>query len=625
VCGIVGIASHNPISNPEILPLMRDTMHHRGPDDSGEWWSPDRRVGLGHRRLAIIDLSPGGHQPMTDAFGQFCITFNGEIYNYQELRRDLEERGHRFQTASDTEVILEAYRAWGVDCVKRFNGMFAFSLYDSTNERLFLGRDRAGEKPFFYHHAGGCLTFASELKALMANPAFAPRLDTEALDFYLAYGYVPGEKCILKGVRKLLPGHTMTYDLRTGGIQIWGYWQLPEPNPSPVSSAAELEQELEKLLLNSVRLRLIADVPLGILLSGGLDSSLITAAAARVSSTPVKTFTITFPGHSGYDEGPYARQVASHFGTQHTELAAEPATVELIPKLAWQYDEPIADSAIVPVYLVSCLIRSQAKVALAGDGGDELFGGYNHYPFLQTLESIRALAPRPMRRCIGSFASGLLPLGMKGRHHLIGFGSDLNYSIAHVNLYFDARTRQRLLAPLGLNNLPAGWPEAYKMRLCRPGYSVLQQATRVDFQTTMVDAYLVKVDRASMLKALEVRVPWLDHQIIELAFGRVPDALRATAKERKILLRRLAQRWLPPGLDLKRKQGFTMPLAAWFKGEWGHFIESVLREADPALFDRRVIDNLIASQHRGYANTERLFALTLFELWRREYRVTTAN
>lgn len=622
MCGIVGRASRVPISNLELLDTMVDTLRHRGPDDKGAWYSEDRRVGLAHRRLAIIDLSAAGHQPMLDASGQIGIVYNGEIYNYRELRQELEILGHRFQTASDTEVILEAYRAWGTDCLTHLNGMFAFGLYDQEKERVFLARDRAGEKPLFYHLAGGTLTFVSELKALMADPSFSRRLDLEALDYYLAYGYVPGEKCILKGVRKLAAAHGLIYDLRTEQITSWKYWQLPQ-QVSSAASDAELVEELSDILMDSVRQRLIADVPVGILLSGGLDSSLVTAMAARVSSRPVKTFTIAFPGHGAYDEGPYARLVARHFGTEHVELVAEPASVELLPKLAWQYDEPMADSSMVPTYLVANLVRQQATVALGGDGGDELFGGYPYYSWIQSQEAVRRYIPRPLRLLTGGLAARYLPTGLKGRNYIIGFTSDLPQSIAHINVYFDQVSRSRLLAPSGFNPDPGRSPEAYKASLCQPGYSPLQQATRVDFQTTMVDDFLVKVDRASMLASLEVRAPWLDYRLIEMAFGRVPDRLKATVRERKILTRRLAQRLLPTQLDLDRKQGFSLPLTAWFKGNWGRFIEEVLVQAEPRLFDQRAIQGLLRGQRRGLANTHRLFALTMLELWRRQYKIST--
>jgi asparagine synthase (glutamine-hydrolysing) len=667
MCGILGIASRSPMIHRELPEVMRDCMRHRGPDDAGVWQSPDGRVALAQRRLAILDLSPGGHQPMSDASGQLWLTFNGEIYNYRSLREELEQRGHAFRTAGDSEVILEAYRAWGVDCVDRLNGMFAFGLLDRRAGRLFLARDRAGEKPLFYHHAAGRLAFASELKALMADPRLPRELDLEALNAYLAYGYVPGAMCILNGVRKLPQGHAMTYHPQTDRLCVWQYWRLPEPSfvgqhaargtrhaagmerernensalpPSSGLRAAccvlrareALTDELEHLLMDSVRLRLAADVPVGILLSGGIDSSLVTALAARVSPRPVRTFTISFPGHGAYDESAHARLVARHFGTDHTELPAEAtgsgssSTVELLPELARQYDEPLADSSMVPTYLVSRLIREHATVALGGDGGDELFGGYLHYNWIQRQERLRRVVPGWLRAWTGAAAARRLPVGVRGRNTLIGFAGGSPQSIAHTNLYFDAHSRLELLSPaLRAARLDLRSPESYKQDLCSDGETPLRQATAVDFMTYLVDDILVKVDRASMLASLEVRAPWLDHRIIEFAFGRVPDTLRATENERKILPRHLARRWLPAGLDVTRKQGFSLPLRSWFKGEWGRYLESVLVGADPGLFDRGMIQRLITAQRRGYSNTQRLFALALFELWRRQYRVTVPS
>ena len=558
---------------------------------------------------------------MTDPGGQLWITFNGEIYNYRDLRKELEARGHSFRSESDTEVILESYRAWGTECLARLNGMFAFALYDSGTHRLFLARDRAGEKPLFYRLDPGRFAFASELKALMADPTFPRRLNMEGLEHYLAYGYVPGDMCILDGVHKLPQGHAALYDIDSGDLRIWRYWSLPEPLPGGLISEEELTDELDGLLENAVRRQLVADVPVGILLSGGMDSSLVTAIAARVSPNPVATFTISFPGHGRFDEGPHARLVASHFGTRHTELAADPSDVELLPELARQFDEPIADSAIVPTYLVSRMIRRHATVALSGDGGDELFAGYPHYSWIQREERVQQFLPGPLRRGVGLLGQRL-PIGFRGRNHLIGFAGDLAWSIAHVNMYFDRDMRRRLVSPYLVNGWePGAACEKYRSGMCSPSQSLLRQITEADFRTTLVDAYLVKVDRASMLASLEVRAPFLDHRIIEFAFGRVPDRMRATENRRKILLRRLAKRLLPPTFDLERKQGFTMPLAAWFKGKWGRYVESVLLTGDPGLFDRRTIWELIAGQGKGYANTQRLFALTMFELWRREYRV----
>jgi asparagine synthase (glutamine-hydrolysing) len=600
---------------------QRDRLMHRGPDGAGLYREEGGRVVLGHRRLSIVDLSPTGAQPMAGPEGESVIVFNGEIYNHRELRAQLAASGMAFRGTSDTEVILAAYRAWGERCVDRLNGMFAFAIYDRRSGRLFLARDRAGEKPLFYRHTPGRFAFASELKALLADHESAPRLDLGALELYLAHGYVPGGHCILEGVRKLEAAHILIYDLAADYLEVRRYWALPETEADETADEAELLTELDALLEDAVRRQLVADVPVGVLLSGGVDSSLVTAMAARVSSSPVHTFTIAFPGHGGYDESAYARLVAEHFGTRHTELAAEPASVELLADLARQYDEPIADSSMVPTYLVSRMIREHAKVALGGDGGDELFGGYPHYSWIQRQDRMRRLVPSPLRWAVGR-ASAALPLGFRGRNYMRGFAADLAWSIAHVNMYFDADARRHLLArEVVARGGVSLRPERLKAEFARGGHTPLQQATRADFRSYLVDDILVKVDRASMLASLEVRAPFLDRRLIEFAFRRIPDRLRATDTERKILLRRIGERLLPPQLDLRRKQGFSLPLKSWFRGEWGDFMIGVLREAPPSLFRPEAIRSLIVGQRRGYSNTQRLFALTMFELWRREYGV----
>ncbi len=622
MCGIVGVAARRGWSNRQALITMRDTMRHRGPDAAGVWWSDDGRVGLAHRRLSILDLSAAAHQPMADSGGSLWVTYNGEIYNYRELRTDLQSRGHQFRTSSDTEVLLAAYRQWGLECLERLNGMFAFGLYDARDRKLILARDRAGEKPLFFWASSNQIVFASELKALIADPRLARIVDPGALQQYLAYGYVAGEACLVAGVRKLPAAHVATYDLDSGRLTVAEYWHLPQRDATAAEPPAALEATLEDALRDSVRMRLVADVPVGILLSGGIDSSLVTAMAAQVSGR-VKTFTISFAGHEAYDEAEYARTVAKHFGTDHTELVAEPSTVELLPELARQYDEPLADSSMVPTYLVSRLVRRHATVALGGDGGDELFGGYLHYSWLQRQDKLRRAVPHTLRYRIGAAAALLLPPGFRGRNYILGLSREAPGSIAQFNSYFDGPLQRRLLAPLltaGVLNGPP--PEVYKTSLCRPEQSLLQAATAIDFSTYLVDDILVKIDRASMLTSLEVRAPWLDHRLIEFAFSRVPDALRATVRGRKILPRRLAARLLPGGLDLTRKQGFSLPLSSWLRGEWGRYVERVLTDADPRVFDTATIWKLIEGQRRGYSNAQRLFALVMFELWRREYRMS---
>jgi len=505
--------------------------------------------------------------------------------------------------------------------VKELNGMFAFGIFDHAQRRLLLARDRAGEKPLFYQHRDGRIAFASELKAMLADASVSRTLNPEALDHYLAYGYVPGDLCLLSGIHKLPPAHRLLYDIERDRVTVERYWALPEPTTETDANADTLLERLDGFLEDAARLQTGAAVPVGVLLSGGVDSSLITAMAARVSTHAVRTFTIAFPGHQSYDEGPFAKLVAEHFGTNHTELVAEPATVELLPDLARQYDEPIGDSSMVPTYLVSRLVRQSCTVALGGDAGDELFGGYMHYSRVQQQQRWRRAIPSPVKLAVGTVA-GVLPTGVRGRTYLRSLASPDAEAWAGATLHFDRATRRRL-AP-ATRSLVGSPPESFRLRAGASGRSLVQKMTAADFATYLPEDILVKVDRASMLTSLEVRAPFLDYRVIEFAFGAVPDRLRATETERKILLKKLARRLLPSSLDIDRKQGFSIPLHRWFKGPWGEYLGSVLRAAPPELYDRREIQRLLAGQERGFANAQRLFNLAILELWRREYGVSIA-
>lgn len=622
MCSISGIASREPIKNSTSLSLCQEVMSHRGPDDSGMWWSSDNRVGLAHQRLAIIDLSPAGHQPMHDSMKELSIVFNGEIYNFLELRQELKSKGHTFHSNSDTEVILVAYREWHTECLSHFNGMFAFAIYDKRSKELFVARDRVGEKPLFYIQSNGVLRFASELKGLMADPSFERRLDLESLDCYLAMGFVPGERCILQGVKKLPPAHALVFNLEDGRSRLWQYWTLPKPyseNSVDCIDEIELLDELEHLFESSVSRQLIADVPVGVLLSGGIDSSLVTAMAVRASSK-VKTFTIRFPGYGSFDETEHARLIAGHFGTEHVELDAAEATVDLLPMLARQFDEPIVDSSMIPTYLVSKLVREHCTVALGGDGGDELFGGYNHYSRLLWMQKKIGFIPYNLRLPIAKAADILLPPGFKGRNWLQGLGTDLQSGLPLIASYYDKSTRRQLMKGQGNWNLVA--EDIREQRIPRSA-DLLQRATRMDFQNYLAEDILVKVDRASMLNSLELRAPFLDYRLIEFAFGKVPSYLKATATSRKVLLKKLTRRLLPLEFDQHRKQGFSIPLSSWLQtGPWKEYFREVLMSSENILFDKRVVKKLLDGQSKGRANSERLFALVLFELWRREYKIS---
>ncbi len=620
MCGINGIASFKPVLDKALLLLQRDTLCHRGPDDSGEWWSSDSRVGLGHCRLAIIDLSPTGHQPLEDLKKELVIVFNGEIYNYKELKNVLQTKGHFFYSSSDTEVILEAYREWGNDCLEHFNGTFAFALFDTRNQQLFMARDRAGEKPLFYNFRDGVLRFASELKALMADRSLPRIIDYPAMDCYLTLGYVPGERCILKGFNKLPPAHALCFNLNTREFKVWQYWQLSDfaTENTEEKSDPELLDTLESLLEDAVRRQLVADVPVGILLSGGIDSSLVTAMAARAQGK-VRTFTVRFPNHDVYDETDHARLIARHFNTDHTELDASEINVNLLPILARQFDEPIVDSSMVPTFLLSQLIKKHCCVALGGDGGDELFGGYSTYNRIELIQQWHGVIPAFLRKYIPHIAAKIMPSGYRGREFLLSLDIDFKHELPMFGPHFDSWSRKKLM-----NNKPDWTFEAENIRTLRikEHADVLQRITRMDFENYLAEDVLVKVDRASMLNSLEVRAPFLDHRLIEFAFGKVPSKLKVSSMDRKILLRRLCDRVLPKEFDQNRKQGFSIPLGKWLQnGPWHDFFQTILFDSDQKLFDKKHISKMIRRQEAGHSNSESLFALVLFELWRKEYNV----
>ena len=618
MCGIVGSAEVHSSGPQPWLKVASNALYHRGPDEFGEWWSGCGRVGLAHRRLSIIDLSELGKQPMHSQSRISSIVFNGEIYNFTELRNELSDLGHRFCSRSDTEVLLAAYEQWGTGCLSKLNGMFAFALFDSVRQRLFLARDRAGEKPLYYKKSSGSLRFASELKALLSDNSMSREIDWEALDCYFSMGFVPGERCIYEGYRKLAPGHAMTFNIVNDSLEIWCYWKPPAFNEENYTEL-ELVDELDEILEDAVRRQMISDVPIGILLSGGLDSSLITAMATRNSGN-VRTFSVGFPGHGEFDESKHARLIANHFGTEHVELMAEPTSVDLLPLLARQFDEPMVDSSMFPTWLVTNLIRKHCTVALGGDGGDELFGGYGHHSLLLKMRGTLRYIPNWVRKIVAKSAQRFAPYGVKGRNYLLGFDMDLNYGLPAVSsICFDRVARSQLLRGYGQHKLIA---ETIRSKRTSQDIDLLQRVTRTDFSNFLAEDVLVKVDRTSMLNSLEVRAPMLDRRVLEFAFGKVPSHLKATNQNKKILLKSLARRILPENFNENRKQGFSIPISDWLKsGPFRDLFWDTLTSSNCQL-DQRIIRELLKGQDKGRNNGERLFALLLFELWCKEYKVS---
>lgn len=613
MCGINGIVSFcRRIGRDEVM-LPRDLLAHRGPDGAGVWLSDCGRVGLGHRRLSVIDLSETSQQPMRSQDGRYTIVFNGELYNFVEVRRELQSLGHRFISAGDTEVLLTAYAVWGEACLSRLNGMFAFAVHDQGTSTvpatLFFARDRAGEKPFYFSRTSEEFRLASEVKAL----GHSGTINLQALNHYLALGYVPNDLCLFDGVHKLPPAHWGRLNLQTGELKTQRYWRLPANQPVATADGVVLAAEAGELLEESVRLRLVADVPVGVLLSGGLDSSLVVAAAARVSSGAVETFTISLPG-SSLDEAHHAQKVASYFGTRHHVLPLDKPSLNLLDGLASFIDEPIADSSILPAWLVFGLARKQVTVALGGDGGDELFGGYSDYTTSMADTRSWGAIPPPMMRAVATAAS-FLPAGVRGRNRLASLRGGPFQQLIWGRPYFDSRLRRRLLKECAAGELGAGLeaPEHFLLDLFTQGSDPLDSMTRTHFGSILPDDFLVKVDRASMAHSLEVRAPFLDHRLIEFAFGRVPSSWKVHNGESRRLERLLAQKWLPPDLDINRKQGFSIPINEWLRDEGEQRLMDRMSGL-PDVINLDEVRHLVRGHLAGRANGGRLFALIMLAI-----------
>ena len=613
MCGINGIVSFQRLISVDEVTLQRDRLAHRGPDGSGVWVSDCGRIGLGHRRLSVIDLSEASQQPMQSQDGRFTIVFNGELYNFLEIRLELESLGHHFVSNGDTEILLLSYAVWGQECLSRFNGMFAFAIHDKGTSTLpaslFFARDRAGEKPFYFSHSPNKFCFASEMKAL----AHGGNINLQALNHYLSLGYVPNGLCLFEGIQKLPPAHWGRLDLRTGELKTHRYWVLPKNQPNAKVDGEVLADEAGALLEDAVGLRLVADVPVGVLLSGGLDSSLVVAAAARVSSTPVETFTIALPG-SSLDEAHHAAKVASYFGTRHHVLPLEKTSLNLLDGLAPFIDEPIADSSILPAWLVFGMARKHVTVALGGDGGDELFGGYSDYTTSIADDQRCGVVPLPVMRAMAGAAS-LLPAGVRGRNRIASLRGGAYQQIIWGRPYFDSQLRSRLLTADAKAELGAGLedPEHFLLNLFHQGTDPLDSMTRTHFGSILPDDFLVKVDRASMMHSLEVRAPFLDHRLIEFAFGQVPSHWKVLGGESRRLERLLAKQWLPADLDISRKQGFSIPINEWLRseGEQGLMDRMV---GLPDVINLDEVRSLVRGHIAGRANGGRLFALIMLAI-----------
>jgi len=602
---------------------MCGIISHRGPDDEGHYISGD--VALGMRRLSIIDLAHG-HQPISNEDETVWVILNGEIYNFQKLRDELESKGHRFRTRTDTEVIVHLYDDVGLECFRRLRGMFALALWDTKRKRLVLGRDRIGEKPLYFRREPHRFLFASELKSLLQADGVPRRLKFAALREYLSLGYVPAPLSMLDGIEKLLPGHYLVVDQER--IEDHQYWDVPFGQPEKHTEQEWIERTRSKLL-ETVRMQLVSDVPLGAFLSGGLDSSSIVAAMAQMTGRPVKTYSIGYEGeHSYYNELPYAKVVAQAFGTDHHEIVVRPEVSELLPKLVWHLDEPVADSACLTTYLVSKLARQSVTVILSGVGGDELFGGYRRYLGDSMLRYYRHL-PGPLRR---KWLPALLARIPQDRHSL--WKDYARYAAAFVNsAELDAASRYieyvTLFPPQTQGNLliegaTQSGGSAFAISTLR-GYfnhcgdpDDLNRIIYADLKTSLADDLLAMTDRMTMAASIECRAPLVDHEMIELA-SHMPSNLKVRGFQMKYLMKQAVAPWLPREILERKKRGFGAPMGAWLRKDIQPMVSELLSEEATrkrGLFSWPAIQQLLAdhsAERKDY--TDQLFSLVMLELW----------
>lgn len=626
MCGICGIGLGNQANQSvdvSVLQRMAESMRHRGPDSDGYHISLDQRVGLGFRRLSIIDLHTGD-QPLANEDGNIWTVFNGEIYNFRELRKSLESNGHRFRTKTDTEVIVHAYEEYGESFVEYLRGMFAIAIWDEARRRLVLARDRLGKKPLFYYISSTSLVFASEIKALLKVPEVPRAIDPKALDLYLTYGYVPAPWCILRDVRKLPPAHLLVFDLEHWRSSIKCYWE-PRAMPKLDISAQEAEERLLQVLKESVALRMESDVPLGALLSGGIDSSLVVSLMAECSDRPVKTFTIGFE-EQGYDERRFANLVAKRYGTDHHEFVVRPEGMDVLPQLAWFLDEPMADASALPTYYVAQMARQHVTVVLNGDGGDENFGGYWHHGAALRAERLGQI----ITRVHGEFVQ--LPLEFLFQHSGFRPLARIAHLVEEADRPFWAKHESRvtLYHPLVHRQLLAGdgngqdrqgdnyFEATYKNIKADNEIDAILQA---DLRTVLPGQLLVKMDRMTMAHALEARSPLLDHRVVEFA-SSLPPKFKIDGSSRKVLLRRVARKYLPDELMNRPKMGFAVPLQDWLYRDHTNRVKEIL--VNPSAKTRDLLNQsavrllLSSDQKTNPSSSAQVWGLLILEFWLKE-------
>jgi asparagine synthase (glutamine-hydrolysing) len=624
MCGITGIFEFQrkeEISR-DVVHRMNETIVHRGPDDEGIYVGPG--IGLGFRRLSIIDLA-GGHQPISNEDGRIWVMLNGEIYNYPELRKDLESRGHRFSTRSDTETIVHLYEEYGEQCFSRLRGMFAVVLWDSRKEKVLLARDRVGKKPLFYFADNRRILFGSELKAILAADSLPRALDHQALSDYFSLGYIPAPKTIYRAVRKVLPGHYL--EASASGIRETSYWELSFGN---VENRSEEEwcELLRHELCEATRVRLMSDVPLGAFLSGGLDSSSVVAIMSHLMKRPVTTCSIGFEEQE-YNEANFARQVAQQFHTDHHEEVIRPNALEILNKLVWHYDEPFADSSAIPTYYVSQAARRHVTVALGGDGGDESFAGYRRYVFDQWENRLRRFVPQLLRGAVFGPLGQWYPALAWAPRIFRAKATLQSLSRSPLEGYFNSisifRPQEKTRLFTGdFHRMLAGYDsmDVLRYHYDRAGTNdLLSRIQYVDIKTYLPDDILVKVDRASMAVSLEVRAPLVDHRLMELA-AAIPSALKLNGRTGKMIFKKMMSSTLSDDVLHRSKQGFAVPLDRWFRAELRDMAhDAIFFSADDGLLDRRFLKKIWDQhQQRRCDRSAHLWTVLMFQKWKETFQ-----
>ena len=619
MCGIAGFCDFTKKTDKQTLINMTDVLYHRGPDDSGYSFYENEyaNIGLGHRRLSILDLSTHGHQPM--AFKNFEIVYNGEVYNFKEIRTELEKFNYTFESDSDTEVILKAYHKWGIKAVDKFNGMFAISIYDEENEKLVFIRDRAGVKPFYYYWENDLFLFASELKSFYEHKGFKKDIDLDSLALFLQMGYIPQPHSIFENTYKLRAGHYLELDLKTKQLEEKKYWDVIDfYNMSKLDiSEDEAILKTEELLKSAFECRMVSDVPVGVFLSGGYDSSVVTALLQSERKEKLKTFTIGFYEEQ-YNEAPHAKKVAEHLGTEHTEYyCTQKEAIDIVPTLSKYYDEPFADVSAVPTILVSKIAKEKVTVSLSADGGDEIFGGYNKY--MSNLEKQSQLM------------SNLKIFGNKNLNNIArslqnsGLRKDAFFENKVAKLCFeDSIELQKLIpyfsTPVSNEKLIKG----YKYKRIKTSFDDIEKLDNsldgfdkmfaIDYKTYMVDDILHKVDRATMSVSLEGREPFLDHRIIEFV-SRLPSDVKIKNGDKKWLLKQITHKYLPKEIMDRPKMGFGIPVDEWLKNELKDYVEEYLSTENESVLDGKELENIKRLFFMGRVNYQLVWNILVFQMW----------